>query len=304
MEEIVFRTSVNPDVARLHALLSQDPEHVHIHAIDMPYRLSSTWQDHGCEVGLWEKGEKLVAWAVFQPPWWNVDYAVAPSFRGSSLETEIFAFGIAQMQKYAQLSGEEFYGSFELFSDIPHVEETTQQLERLGFTKFDWTTIRFTLDLNEQLTEPQLPQGFQIRPLRGHAEIDRYVALQQAAFQSRRMTASWRKRTLEHPAYRPELDLVVANSADVAVGFCVCWMWQDEAQIEPLGVLPEFQGAGLGRALELSAMQLLRDHGASTLHVDHTSFNEAAIALSEQSGFKRKNNALRYYVEVTPSTIT
>ena len=107
-------------------------------------------------------------------------------------------------------------------------------------------------------------------------------------------------RTLEHPAYRPEIDLVIVSPEDKPVGFCICWMWQDLGQIEPLGVHPEYQGQGLGRALELSALQVLRNQGTRFVYVDHVSLNERAIALSLQTGFKKVNNALRFYIEVTP----
>ena len=100
---------MNPDLEQLHSLLNADPQHPHIHRVDMPYRLTSTWQEHGCEVGLWEQRDELVAWAVFQPPWWNVDYALHPSLRGSSLEKEIFVWGQAQMKSYQSLPANWLY---------------------------------------------------------------------------------------------------------------------------------------------------------------------------------------------------
>ena len=202
------------------------------------------------------------------------------------------------MKKYAQRAGESFWGSVELFATTPNIDQTQHHLEALGFQKFDWSTLRFELDLQQTLPQPTLPQGFTVRPLRGLSEVKAYVELHQAAFGSEKMTVRWRKRTLAHPVYRPELDLVIANADDESVGFCVCWLWQDRGQIEPLGVHPDYQGLGLGRALELTALHTLRAHGARWGLVDHTSFNEKAIALSLQTGFKQVNEALRYYVDV------
>jgi len=107
-------------------------------------------------------------------------------------------------------------------------------------------------------------------------------------------------RTLEHPAYRAEIDLVVVGPEDRPVGFCVCWMWQDIAQIEPLGVHPEYQGKGLGSALGLAALHALRSQGARCVYVDHVSLNEKAIAISRQTGFRQTNNALRSYIHAHP----
>jgi ribosomal protein S18 acetylase RimI-like enzyme len=111
------------------------------------------------------------------------------------------------------------------------------------------------------------------------------------------MTRAWRLRTLAHPAYRPAIDLVAVSPQGELVGFCICWMWHDLGQIEPLGVHPDYQGRGLGRALELSALGALRNHNVRMVYLDHVSLNNNAIALSLKNGFEQSNNALRYYVD-------
>ena len=129
------------------------------------------------------------------------------------------------------------------------------------------------------------------------AEVDDYVSLHRAAFGSDKMTKAWRTRTLAHPAYQPEIDLVILSPEEKLVGFCICWIWHEIGQIEPLGVHPDYQGLGLGRALELSAFETLRNHGARFVHLDHVSLNKKAIALSLKTGFRQSNNALRYYID-------
>lgn len=279
-------------------LLNADPEHPHIHLVDMPFRLASTWQDHGCEIGVWEKDEQVLAWAIFQPAWWNLDVAIHPTVRGSSLEQEIFGWGKAQMVQYACRVKDDFWGSVEIFEDTPQAARTIQNLEAVGFTPFDWSILRFERDLSLELPSAQLPQGFTIRPLRGEDEVQAYVDLHRAAFASENMTVAWRKRTLHQPGYRPALDLIVENDQHVPVGFCICWLREGVGQIEPMGLHPDYQGMGLGKALELSAYHTLRDHGARRIKVDHVSLNESAIALSQKTGFRQRHNALRYYVDV------
>jgi ribosomal protein S18 acetylase RimI-like enzyme len=264
----------------------------------MPFRQTSTWQDHDCEIGFWEKGDELLAWGVFQPAWWNLDYAIQPSERGSILETEIFAWGVEQMMAYSRRTGEDFYGSVEFYEDTPSAERTIESLESLGFEKFDWSTIHFEIELHQEFPQPQLPDGFRIRPFGGEIEVDDYVDLHRAAFGSDKMTKAWRMRTLEHPAYRPESDLVIVSPGQKLVGFCICWTRGEISQIEPLGVHPEYQGRRLGSALELSALHTLREQGARYVYLDHVSFNEKAIALSLKTGFRQRNNALRYFVAI------
>jgi ribosomal protein S18 acetylase RimI-like enzyme len=297
MHTKTYTTSESTDFTRLQTILNANPEHAHIHSVDMPYRLTSTWQDQGCELMVWEKDSQVMAWAVFQPPWCNLDYAIQTAERGSSLEQEVFAWGKAQMLAQAKRSAENFYGSVELFEDTPNIEQTIVHLEALGFEKFDWSILRFEKDLSQPLAAPELPDGFSIRPLRGEAEVEAYVKLHQAAFESKQMTEAWRRRMLKHPAYFPELDLVAVDSADRPVGFCVGWLWQAVGQIEPLGVHPNYQGSGLGSALEHAALQALQNKGARRMHVDHVSGNEKAIALSLKTGFKQIHNAVRYFIK-------
>lgn len=297
---IRFTSTLNPDLDYLHTLVNADPKHPHIHRIDMPYRLASTWQDCECKVGLWETDDELVTWAVFLPPWWNLDYAILPEKRGTFFEKEIFAWGQEQMIHYAKHIMDDFYGSVEFFADTPKVDQTKDHLDALGFKKFDWSTIRFGFDLQQDLPNLHLPDGYSIRPLHGPAEVETYVNLHQAAFRSDKMTTTWRMRMLKHPSYKPEIDLVIADPDDTAVGFCICWMLEEMGQIEPLSIHPDYQGIGLGSALEIAALHFLRNHGARFVYVDHVSLNEKAIALSLQTGFKQTNDALRYFIDVNP----
>jgi ribosomal protein S18 acetylase RimI-like enzyme len=302
MQFIRFKTTVNPGSRSFQTLLNADPKHPHIHRVDIPFRLTSTWQDNGCEIGVWESGDMLMAWAVFQPAWWNLDYVIHPSERGSSLEEAVLAWGKKQILDYSMRTGEEFFGSVELFEDTPKIEQTLDYLGSLGFKKFDWSTVRLEIDLNQGFPEHQTPEGFSIRPLHGKAEVETYVGLNQAAFGSQNMTISWRMRTLENPAYKPEIDLIIVNPEDKPVGFCICWMWNEFGQIEPLGIHPDYQGLGLGRALERYALQVLKNQGVRFVFLDHVSLNERAIALSLRTGFKQNNNALRYFIN--PNAMT
>jgi ribosomal protein S18 acetylase RimI-like enzyme len=91
---------------------------------------------------------------------------------------------------------------------------------------------------------------------------------------------------------------MVENDENVPIGFCVCWLREAVGHIEPLGIHPDYQGMGLGKALELAVYQTLKNYDARLIKVDHVSLNENAIALSKKTGFRQSQNALRYYVDV------
>lgn len=294
-------------MVRLQTLLDVDPNHPHVHRIDMPFRLTSNWQDKGCEIGIWQAEEKLLAWAVFQPPWSNFDYALQPSEWGSSLEEEILIWGKQQIQAYLEQTGQEGYKCVEFFEDRPKAEQTVYYMEQLEFKELDWSIPRFAIDLNQDLPQPLLPTGFSIRPFQGKSEVDAYVKLFHAVFapEGLGMIADWRLRTLEYPTYQRDIDFVVVSPEDQLVGFCGCWMWQQLGQLEPLAIHPEYQRQGLGTALELKALQGLRNQGAKLAYIDHGSNNQKAfakrggsrIALSLKNGFRQVNNAQRYFIK-------
>jgi ribosomal protein S18 acetylase RimI-like enzyme len=83
-------------------------------------------------------------------------------------------------------------------------------------------------------------------------------------------------------------EVIVAVAPDCRVaGFVV--MWLDEVNhvglFEPVGVLPGFQGLGLGRALMTEGLRRLQRLGMRTAMVEYDATNTAAAALYRQIGF-------------------
>jgi mycothiol synthase len=144
-----------------------------------------------------------------------------------------------------------------------------------------------------------LPTGFIIRPLNGEGEIEAYVELHRAVFESRNMTAEWRARTLRQPAYTPDLDLVAVALDGRLAAFCVCWLDENPGtgtigQIEPLGVHASFRKSGLGRAILVEGLQRLQSHGASRICVEADNYRHAALDLYESVGFRIVRDILVY----------
>ena len=72
--------------------LAQTHLETHVHAIDLPWRLSSWALDDRESIGLWaDPLGKLHAWAVVQAPFWAIDYAFHPT-ADSALRSEVWAW--------------------------------------------------------------------------------------------------------------------------------------------------------------------------------------------------------------------
>jgi ribosomal protein S18 acetylase RimI-like enzyme len=151
--------------------------------------------------------------------------------------------------------------------------------------------------------EYRIPGGFVVRPLAGGSEVEAYVALQRAVFGSKNMTVEWRARTLRHPDYVPELDLVVAAPDGRLAAFCICWLnrhgEQVTGQVEPLGCHEDFRRYALGRVALAEGLRRLREFGAEKIHVETDNYRNTAMRLYESMGFQTLRDVLMYRKDVT-----
>jgi ribosomal protein S18 acetylase RimI-like enzyme len=259
-----------------------------LHVVDLPYRLASWALDDPANVALWEdESQRVVAWAVLQMPFWCLDYAWVPE-TPPDMHMRILAWADGR----ARHAGRPCW----FVNVFARQQQRRRELEGAGFAdqadvdENPWSKVLLRYDGGD--TPPtQLPAGFTIRPLGGAAEVGAYVALHRAAFGSDSMTEPWRERTLAAPEYRPELDLVaVAPDARLA-GFAVCWFadvgldGRRSGQFEPVGVHPDFQGQGLGRALMAEGLRRLRAAGAEAVSVETDHQRGAALRLYTSVGF-------------------
>ena len=103
-------------------------------------------------------------------------------------------------------------------------------------------------------------------------------------------------------AFRDELraghSYLAARSGDLLVGYAglavVAGLPRAEAEIHTIGVDPEFQGRGIGRAL-LRGLLTTADLLRATVFLEVRTDNEAARALYESEGFAVVGLRRRYY---------
>ncbi len=274
----------------------------HLHLVDLPYRLCSWAFDDPANAALWEDAASVVrAWAVLQPPFWSVDYALDPAAPAGTLQTLLaWADGRTHAVTGTPLARPAWFIS----SPAGHPHNT--ELEAAGFRSQadvgpnSWTKVLFQRGAVPAPAVPALPEGFQIRPLGGAAEVEAYVSLHRAVFQSENMTVGWRRRTLEHPAYRPELDLVLVDDGGRLAGFCVGWFaargpgQASAGQIEPMGIRADLRGRGLGGALLAACLGRLAEAGAQTIFVETDNYRDAAFGLYAAAGFAVAREVIVY----------
>lgn len=262
-----------------------------LHLADLPWRLASPPARNPSRTRLWETSDgTLTAWAILQSPWHCLDFEVRPGPQREELERTVLARAVERLAADATSRGTAlpFYVS-------ARTDDTAQlkAIHRAEFCPDDWSYIHLARDLADPIPEAALPEGFHIRPLKGEAEVEPFVAVHRAAFGSTNMTVDWRRQTFHDPRHEPNLDLVVIGPAGIVAGFCVGWSTPPEsssdgmrvAQVEPFGVLPDHQRIGLGSALLLEVFRWARDSGAKRMEVDAENYNPASLGAYASVGF-------------------
>ncbi|MGH2487066.1 MAG: GNAT family N-acetyltransferase [Ktedonobacterales bacterium] len=279
------------------------------HLTDLPYRLCSPSALEPENAQFWtdEQGSVL-GWAILQWEFWTLDHAVAPGEQRAEVARRILAWAIRRCGTLAAARGE----PLRLFVDVREPgPPPALPLDEFGFILFPgWRQFHLERAAGLALPDVTVPKGFTVRPLAGVEELDAYVDLHRVAFDSENMTADWRARVVSSPQYTPDLDLVAIAPDGTLAGFCICWLntgarWEigpeTTGQVEPIGVSPEYQGSGLGRALMFEGVRRMAEHGAQRMFVEVDADNDAARGLYESAGFRVRETILKYVLEVPPA---
>jgi mycothiol synthase len=289
------------DQEAMAALVHRFPEG-NLHVADLPYRLSSWAFDDPENVGLWvnEAGE-LIAWAVLQAPFWTIDCACHPQVE-QSLYRRILDWAYRRARQALGTPGGRPAWYVNVFAGQT---ERIRLLEGAGFAsqadvgEDSWSIV--FMQLSAQTPSPNVtpPAGFTIRPLAGESEVEAYVELHRAVFESKNMTVEWRRRTLRRPEYLPDLDLVAVAPDGRLAAFCIGWLDSNPAgqpggQIEPLGVHQDYRKSGLGRAILAEGLRRLQLNGAQRVVVETDQYRNAALELYQSAGFRVIQDVLVY----------
>lgn len=263
------------------------------HVADWPYRFASWALDDPQNSQLWhDEHGQLHGWAVLQTPFWALDAVThpdAPPF----LLPELLRWATTRMGALATGgAGRPIW----FVSIAATCIDQRRELEALGFVDVSedeedpWSKLLFVLPEERVVAPVSLPPGVAIRSLRVPEELDAYVALHRAIFESESMSATWRDRTTQMSCYRNELDLVLVSEAGELCGFCVAWLrervtGETVGQIEPLGIAKPYRGQRLSQALLAEGVSRLRAQSAGRVFVETDRQREAAMAAYVALGF-------------------
>lgn len=231
--------------------------------------------------------------------WFNVH----PEARETGLEDQMFAWAEQRMRDVSCELGV----AVQLRANArANHEYRVVLLERHGFTAVR-TFYRMTRSLSDPFPEPSFPTGFTLR----HVEVDRdaeaWVELFNASFidhwDHQPTTIERFKRSRSKADYNPELDLIAVAADGTLAAFCRAAIHlednarkeRNEGWIGVLGTRRGFRKLGLGRAMLLSGLQVLKTANMDTALLGVDSENPSgALRLYESVGFTRFSASIVY----------
>ena len=220
----------------------------------------------------------------------NLLFEVDPAVASSELHAQIVRWGMECVRNSAQTAGDN------LTLDASCREEDDERmalLARHGYIRQPYQSLRLVRSLDDPIPEPVLPAGFQIRPLKGPAEVEAWVALHRSAFGTDAMTVEEKRAMMSGPDYDPHLDLVAVAPDGRLAAYCVCGLSREEnartgcqaGYTDPVATHPDFRKRGLARALLLTGLRLLKARGAQWAVMGTGSDNDPMQKTARAAGF-------------------
>lgn len=228
---------------------------------------------------LWETGAGQVAAFITPESRGLVYIQVHPDFRSPELENDMLQ---AAEQHLAEPDGK---GGQQV--TVWAHQTDNMRIEALlnrGYVRGDWPEHQFRRCLEDDIPDAPPASGYRIRSLGDESELPARSWVSWRAFHPEEPDANylgweWYPNIQRCPLYRRDLDLVVEAANGELAAFTTIW-YDDVTRtgyFEPVGVSPEHQRKGLGRAVMTEGLRRLKHMGA--LYATVTGYSEAAIGL-------------------------
>ncbi len=268
------------------AIASDRPE-LNLHIGDLAWRCYRSDQfDASSVIHLWEDKEtaELLGMGWYTLAHHGLDMVVDPDLQGTGLDKRVLRWGEMRFRNipfdkrgYAQLKVQVHDW------DKPKEELLTDAGFRPDMFHYVW----YRFDLNADIQQPELPEGFEVRLLEPGEEKWR-AKCHNKSFLTDDVTEESYAKLQETAVYQKQaLDLVLVAPSGKLAGFALGWL-DEERQIgifEPLGVKPKYRRQGLGKGLVLAGLQQFKAAGMQVAQVYTESPNLPAQRLYRSVGF-------------------
>jgi ribosomal protein S18 acetylase RimI-like enzyme len=306
-----------------------DWPHQHLHAGDVDWwTVSALGRSPGLDerIRLWFAGEpdatELVGFAWYGPPN-DGDLIVAPEYRERALigamvdwvETQVARFGLIPTGTRGGLDAGAIAAAQQTFPEPPTDGEATpppaariwtvaeetdsvRALAELGLSEApEPGYVHWCGRLDElELTAPELPDGYALGTIRTDADIADRVEAGRAAFIGSTQTVEKYRFCRSTPLYRPALDTILRAPDGSVAAFALGWLdpLTGGVELEPVGVRPDHQRKGLGRAVCRATLRTAGSLGGEKVVIAAETTNPGAMALYASLGLSITARVIPY----------
>lgn len=296
-----------PDLRRMQSLVAESTQKIgglgYLHVGDIPHRIYNVlrrFPEREQYVHLWETDAgQLVGWSLIYPQWNAFDTQIHADYKGTDAERAILSWTVDEItrlarSKYAQADPADSTDDSEndvtpptISTDV-HVGDTPRMelLTELGFTDrkpfIDLTTRPLAT-----IPAAVLPNGYTIRHSAGMPDAARLMAVHSGAFGSQ-WTVELYEMVLHSPGFVAENEWVVVAPSGEFAAFTIIWFdtLNKIGLFEPVGTHENYHRQGLGRALMVHAMGVMKENGMTTAMVGHHAADERSTAFYHSLGFR------------------
>jgi ribosomal protein S18 acetylase RimI-like enzyme/SAM-dependent methyltransferase len=245
-------------------------------------------EDHWCNhVCIWEMDGRPIGWSLIDPAWYSFDVYLLPEMRGTKEETYILDWTIHRLTKSVRETGG---GQIRTVWVSENDEDRFNQLMNRGFVQSDDFMWYMERPLDAHIPDIRVPEGFNIRSMRGKDDTcQRAVASYNAFGSTRHFDEYWPRyqRFMQSPVYNPSFDLVAETPDGEFASFCI--LWPDPVNhiglFEPVGTQANYQSQGVGRAIVAEGLRQLKTWGMDRAMVCIEHDDDAAIRRYQALGF-------------------
>jgi mycothiol synthase len=271
------------------------------------------------DVQLWEEAGHLIGYAGFsmtQNPsaiatdghhGWLFFY-IHPDYRNSNLGQRILNWAEQHIQRMGREWQLQVFKVREGLRDDQSYKQVL--LTQAGFT-IDRYFYRMQRSLLAPIPQPELPAGFTIRALQGVDEVPAWNEMFNQSFVDHWSfepeTLEYRLHWMQQPTYEAELDQIAIAPDGTFAAFSYSSIDRKEnaragcleGWVNLLGTRRGFRQMGLGRAMLLTGLYLLKARGMETALLGVDSENPSgALRLYQSVGFQKRYTFLTYGKEI------
>jgi len=179
-------------------------------------------------------------------------------------------------------------------------ENLMRMIESIGFYKDRYVSLMIR-EGNNIVTE-ELSEGYSIKEFNPNEDAKDWCIIRNLSFSTVKgnetpISTTMLLESLENEDYIPD-GMIMLKYNDLPIGIVKCSkdVYEDEPiiNIGPLGIHPDYQKKGLGKALLREAIKLANDKGYNKCILSVNADNENAKKIYKNEGFKEVEGAICY----------